>query len=151
MRILETSGNDVLREGVFQQALDGPLQGPGPINKVKALVDQQVNGVFGKLNLDFLFLQTLDDLVDLQLDDIVQVLFGQRFEDNDIVNEVKEFGLKCFFHLFQEAGFHVLVSGILLLLDKPQRSLLAQHFSADVGRHQDNRVAEVDLAPKTAR
>ena len=94
----------------------------------------------------FLRLRACFDLFDLQLDDLEEVRFVERFEDDDAVEAVDEFWLEVLFDRSVDLFFHRFVIEHPFLNAKAHFGRSADQISAEIGGHDDDRIAEVDLA-----
>ena len=98
-----------------------------------------------------LFLMRAHDLRDFQVHDAQQVRLGQRVEDDQVVQTVEELRLEDALGFLQDFALHRLVILLVLRHAEPERHLPLDEFRADVGGHDDDRVAEVDLAAQRIR
>ena len=124
--------------GILDELLDHALQRPRSVDRIVALVGQpRARGVIEfqrELTIDKQLLQPPD----LDVDDGRHVLALETVEQDDLVDAVEEFRPELGAHLGHDVGPHGL--GVLALL------LVGQELGADVGRHDDQRVLEVDRA-----
>ena len=85
---------------------------------------------------------------DQQADDEADLFAGQLVEDDDFVDAVQELGPEQALELAGDARLHVVVAQAHGVgLGEAQRGVLGDHAGADVARHDDDDVAEVDGAP----
>ena len=83
---------DRQRQLVDQALLDHPLERPGAVRRVVAQVAEQRPRRVGQLDLDVALADPLDQALDLQVDDLADLLAGQRLELDDVVEAVDELG-----------------------------------------------------------
>jgi hypothetical protein len=74
--------------------LDHALERTRAVGRVLAKVPDQCLGRFGQLDLDVPLAHPLDQPPHLQLDDLRDLLAGQRTELDDVVKAVDELGLE---------------------------------------------------------
>ena len=89
---LEVALQEHLGHWVLDVLSDGATERAGAEVRVVALFDEEVLGLGVHRQVDALMGQTGRDLADLQIDDLVEVFFGQRLEDDDLVEAVDELG-----------------------------------------------------------
>ena len=93
-----------LGQRIFDEVLDRPTQRPGAEVGVRALLDQELLGFVGELELQALLLEPLADLAQLEIDDVLQVVVVQVAEDDDVVHAVEELGPEDLFDLARSRG-----------------------------------------------
>ncbi len=142
---LELLPEDLLRERVLDHALDRPPQRTSAELRVVALLGEQQLGLVRELEVEALPGQLLDDPLDQQVDDVGDVLGRQLVEDDDLVDAVQELGAEVALQLLVDLVLHPLVGDRLVGLDETDRRL-AQVGRAEVRRHDDHGVLEVDRA-----
>src|SRR5262245_45570673 len=76
----------------FDLTLDRAFQRSGAVIRIEAGLRQMRARRVGQLQIDVAFGQAPPEPVELYLDDLFQMLFGQRMEDDDLVHAVEEFG-----------------------------------------------------------
>src|ERR1700730_10485499 len=86
------------RERVDQPLLNHTLQRPRPVCRVIAEVPEQRPRRVGQLDLDIALADTLDQARDLEVDDLRDLLAGQRLELDDVVETVDELGFELRLH-----------------------------------------------------
>src|SRR3954453_13838161 len=138
---------DFVGERVLDVALDRAAQRTGAHRGVPTLVDQQVLGLVGQIQLQ-LVLGDLDaDAVDHQIDDLLDLVLGELVEDDHLVDPVEELRPEDFFQVAHDPVLHVAVGHAGLVGDgEPDRGVLRDLAGADVRGHDHDRVAEVDGA-----
>ena len=72
--------------------LDGPAKRTGAELGAVTFVDHEVLGLFRQHQGEILFLEPLDHLGQLDIDDIAHVGLAQAAEDDDVVHAVEELG-----------------------------------------------------------
>ena len=82
------------REPVDELLLDHAAQRPGTVGRVIAHVAEQLARVVGERDLDPALGEPLEHAGDLQLDDLGDLLAGQRVEAHDVVEAVDELGFE---------------------------------------------------------
>src|SRR5258708_34324917 len=95
------------RQRILNQLLDGALQGTGAKVRVVSLSEEQFFGGIRELERNLAVGQQTADIFQAQLDDLDQLFFSERPEDDNVVHAVEELGLEvamqCVHHLL--AGF----------------------------------------------
>ena len=136
--VADLAGQDLLGQRVLHLLLDHALQGPRAVGRVVALVGEprarRVVQLQGELAVGEQLLQPAD----LDVDDRRHLIAPQAVEQDDLVDAVQELGPELGAHLRHDVGPHGV--HVLALL------LVGEELRADVGRHDDQRVLEVDGA-----
>jgi len=70
--------------------LDGPLQGACAVHRIVPLRDDEVLGGVGQLDMNLAFLEPLEQVPHLDVDDFLHVLEPKRVEEDDFVDPVQE-------------------------------------------------------------
>ena len=85
---------------------------------------------------------------DFEFDDLHQVGFGQLMENNDVVEPIDELWFENLLCFLEQSISHRLefVLAQRLGSGESHRRLTPQNFGADIRRHGDDGVAEIDLA-----
>ena len=91
-------------------------------------------------------MQPLADLAQFEIDHVLHVVVRQVAEDDDVVHAVDELRPEDLFDLVLHAALHAVVRRILIRLLEAERRLVLDRLGAGVGRHDQDRVAEVDVA-----
>ena len=86
------------------------------------------------------------DLAQLEVDHVLHVVVVQVAEDDDVVHAIDELRPEDLFDLLRDAGLHALVVRVLIRLLEAERGLVLDRFGPGVRGHDQNRVAEVDVA-----
>src|SRR5262249_5060609 len=109
---------------------------------VLADADQVGLGGIGKLERDVTVLQSKPKIFKLNVDDLLQVLLGQRVEDDDLIHAIEKLRTEVLPHLVQ----HILLHAFIAVAFK-RTSIFQNAIAADIGRHDDYRVLEIHGAP----
>src|SRR5690606_32135394 len=142
---------DFFRYRVFQVFLDGAVQRAGAELLVVALFREEVLRFVGQLDIVTELDDPIEQLGERKIDDLVYVLPLQGVEHDHVVKPVEEFRAEGALQRMLDGGLHV----FLLRLAFRGRgktdtgSEVLQIAYADVTRHDDDRVAEVDPAAKS--
>src|SRR4051794_13592004 len=78
---------------------------------------------------------------ELDLQNLLEVLFGERMEDHDLINTIEKLWTEVMAHFRQDGFLHSIVSGEISLAAELQNPL-----RTDVRSHDDDCVLEVDDA-----
>ena len=91
------------------------------------------------------------ELLHQQAQDLAQIVVRQRLEDDQLVDAVDELGVERALDLAEHHVVHALLqlAGVGRL--EAHRRLLLNEAGADVGRHDHDRVLEVDAIAQTIR
>lgn len=84
----ESAFDDFFGEGVFEEFFDGAAKGAGAILRVEAFLDEKFRSLRRHFDLDALVFEALGDFIDFENDDLADVIFVKRMEDDDIVEAV---------------------------------------------------------------
>src|SRR4051794_20047315 len=144
----ELGAQDEVGQRVLDVALDRAAQRPGAHRRVPPLVDQQVLGILGELELELTLGQGLPDAAQEQLDDRLDLVLLQLVEDDDVVDAVEELGPEHLLELAHDATLHVLVghAGLVVGDREAERGVPRDLAGPDVRGHDHDRVAEVHRA-----
>ena len=137
---------DALRQGVLDVALDGTAQGTGAQRGVVALLGQVVLGRVGELEGEALAEELRLQPPHHQVDDLDDLGPGQLVEHDGVVDPVQELGAEVLLERLVHLLLHLLVRHRLAGLLEADGGL-AEVGRAQVGRHDDDGVLEVDRAP----
>src|SRR5882757_3812770 len=85
---------DLQRQRVLHQLLDGALQRTRSEVGVVAYGEQQLFGGVGELERSFALGQQTPQVFETQLDDLHQLIFPQGTEDDNVIHAVEELGLE---------------------------------------------------------
>ena len=85
---------------------------------------------------------------DIKFHDLAYFRLSQLPENDDIVKAVKELRAELPFKLALHLVFHTLIAGISIPADIEACALCLRYLAcAEVRRHNDDRILEIDLAP----
>src|SRR6266571_7575307 len=96
------------RERVLQEPLDGALQGPGPVDGIVALRDQELLRRRRHLEPHLSVGHESLEPRDLEIDDLADVLARERSEDDGIVHAVQELRPERLAQQFEHLGLNLL-------------------------------------------
>src|SRR5437667_4043141 len=136
--------HDRLGERILDVLLDRPPKLARSVLRVVALVHQGRLGGRREDQLDALLGELLVDPVDHQANDLLDVRQRERVEHDDVVDPVDELRPERPLHLLHHAVLHLLVGLVVALLHEARRDALADQARAEVRRHDEDRVLEVD-------
>ena len=88
----ELAGDEGPRERVLDEALDRPLERPGPERGIRPLADDERRRGRRELEREVLPAEPARQVGQQQLHVDDEVLLGQRVEDDDLVDAVEELG-----------------------------------------------------------
>src|SRR5579885_650743 len=131
----ELALEDPLRQRILDLLLDGALQRPGSIDRVEARLAEQIPRRIIEHQIHVPLLQALPQIHELDVHDRADLLRAERMEDDDVVDAVDELRPEALLHDLHHGALHarvILLAGVLL-----------DHLRAEVGSHDDDRVAEV--------
>src|SRR5438034_316707 len=114
------------------------------VGRIVPLLDERRLGGRREHELDPLVGQLLVDPPDHQADDLLDVVEPEGVEDDDVVDAVQELRSERALELLQHALLHLLVGRLVALLEEPGRHALPDQARAEVRRHDQDRVLEVD-------
>ena len=140
---------DEVGERILDEALDRAPQRPGAHRRIPALLDEQVLGLLGELELELALGHRLADPQQQQLDDLLDlVLAGQLVEDDHVVDPVEELGPEDLLELAHDPVLHVVVGdpGLVVGDREAERRVARDLGGPDVRGHDHDGVAEVDGA-----
>src|SRR4051812_8826993 len=142
-----------VRERVLDVALDRPAERTGTHGRVPALLDEQVLGVLGELQLQLALRERLADAAQEELDDRLDLLLLQLVEHDHVVDAVEELGAEDLLQLSHDPVLHVVVRdpGLVVGDGEAERRVASDLLRADVRRHDHDRVTEVDRPPLRVR
>ena len=129
--------DDLLRQRRFDLLLDGALERPRAVHRVVAAVRQIVARGVGEVEGEVAVGQPLLEPAELDVDDLPDVVALERVEDDDVVDAVQELGAE----VLAQRLHHLVANRVVRAARGGDR------LAAEVGRHDDDRVLEVDRAP----
>src|SRR5712691_11823734 len=149
---LEVAAQQGFGQQVIEHTLYGAAQGARAVDRVVAVFDEQGAGCVADIKRDGLFYEALPGFCHHQVNDVAQVFWFQRVEDDYFIDTVEQFRAKEFFEGQEN-----------LRLQTPGRAGLSLlfvfaggnkgHFGglqmrgSNVGCDDDNGVFEIDAAP----
>ena len=116
-----------------------------------ALSNQPLLHVVAHLQLDLAFRQPFVQFADQDIDDVQQVLFFQRMEDHEFIDSIQKFRAEIPFQFIQNIVLHALPGFRLFDFLEAEGHALLNELRAQVGRHHQDRVLEIDLPPQAIR
>ena len=137
--VLDLAGQDHLGERVLQRLLDHALQRARAISRIVALVGEPFarRGIERRASI----LRSSSSFVQpphLDIDDAAHLARLQAMEQDDLVDAVEEFRTEAPTH----HAHHLIAHRVGVLAFR----LVDQEFRAEIRRHHDQRVAEIDRA-----
>ena len=137
----------MLGQRVLEQALDGAAQRTGAECGVRAFLCDEPARLVGQVDRHVLRDHAVAQVADHEMDDLDDLLLGQALENDNLVDTVEEFRPEQLLHLGHDATLDLLVGQALVRLRREaERLCLDDVARADVRRHDDDRVAEIDRA-----
>ncbi len=124
--------------------MDRPAQWPGAQHRVVPLLRQQGLGGRRQLESHVLVLELGVHPGQHQIDDLDDLGLGQLVEDDDVVDPVEELGPEVLLELVLNLRLHPLVVDGALTGGEPDAGALGDVPGAQVRRHDQNGVLEVD-------
>ncbi len=97
-----------------------------------------------QLQRDPAFTQPAAQTIKLDIDDLLQVLFAQRVEDDCFVDAIQKLGPEMMAQCVEDTLLHPFI-----LISADLSSIFENQMAADVRRHDDDRVLEVHDSPLT--
>src|SRR4051812_13594894 len=140
----ELGEEDLLGQGVLDLALDGAAQRARTEHGVVALLGEQVLGRGRELDAHVLVLEPLVELGDLEVDDLRDLLAVEVGEHDRVVDAVEELGPEVLLELVGDLRLHPLVVRAAVGSGREAHVGLGDVPRAEVGRHDDDGVLEVD-------
>ena len=98
--------------------------------------------------MDVLGLDAREHLVDFQIDDAQQLRFSERMKNDDLVEPVQKLRFKHALRFIENLVPHRIVIVSFKRRAKTHHGLLFEQVGPDVGRHNDDCISEIDLAPE---
>ena len=88
--LLNVQAQDLFSKRIFQVFLDGPVQRTCTKLNIISFLRDKVLGFFSELECKAERTESLRHSIHQDVDDLVYIFFGQRIEDDNIINTVKE-------------------------------------------------------------
>src|SRR6267378_4959855 len=141
----QLSTQDEFGEGVLEQPLDRALERAGPERRVEAAFHQQLGGLGGDVEVDFLGTQSLLDQPQQDSHDRPHVLARERVEHDHVVDAIQEFRVERALQLFVDRALDFLeLRGRTIRLLEPEVTPTRGDLPpAQIRRHDDDRVLEI--------
>ena len=143
---------EVLGEDVLDHVLDDPAQRSGAVGDVVAELDDVLLGGLGDLERHLLGAELVAHAGEHQVDDLGDLLDGQRPEHDRRVDAVEELGPEVLLELGRDLVLHQLVRALgaarvrVALAAEAEARVRLELLGAQVRGHDDDAVAEVDPA-----
>ena len=83
------------------------------------------------------------------VDNAAQIFIRQGVEDDDFIQPVDEFGIEEPLHFLHDGIFHLLSRRLFARSLEAQAGVLGQETRADIRRHDDDGVFEIDGIAET--
>src|SRR5579859_766958 len=145
-------GKQLGRNMVFDFVLNETAQRTYTVFSIVAFVEQILFGASRQLQAQALLLQAGGEFADLQIDNMENIFFGKRAENDELVDAVQ----KLRTHAFLEFVEHFVAVELMQRVQifevalprgvETKAGLFLKLIGADVARHDDNRVRKVNLA-----
>src|SRR5439155_7028760 len=135
----ELSLQDLTSQRILDLLLDGPLQRSRTVHRIETGLSAAVAGGVIQRQVHVALDEALAQVEELDVDDGADLLRAEGMEDHDVVDAVDELGPEALLHDLHYRALHLRV----VLLAR----VLLNDLRAEVGRHDDHGVAEVDRAP----
>src|SRR5260370_19190854 len=91
LALVQVAFEDFFRQGIFQEPFHRAAHRTSAVSGIVALFHQKVLRLFVQLQQKISALEPLHDFGDLQAEDFDQVRLGERAEDDDVIQAIKEF------------------------------------------------------------
>ena len=130
---------DAFGDRVLEPLLDHALQRPRAERRVVPLVGQLLQRGRADVEREVSLGEALAEPAHLHVDDPLDLPLAQRVEDDRLVDAVEELGP-------EERLEHVLDGGLDLPIFRARRPEFLRGLAAEVARHHDDRILEVDRA-----
>src|SRR3954447_1170570 len=153
---LEAGVQHSLRERVLNQVLDDATQWSRSVRVIVTSLTEQIHRRLGNFELDVLLPQLSLHSCQLEIDDLADLLLRQRVEDDHGVDAVEELGPESLLELARDLFPHPVIltrlGPFLIFLDgETEVHIPRDLLRTNVRRHDDDRIAEVDLPPLRVR
>ena len=141
----------LLGQRVLHVRLDGTTQRAGAVDRVGALLGQQVLSGVRELDGHALPDEAVPQLAHHEVHDAANLVLRERLEHHDLVHTVEELRAEKALELAHRATLDLLVGELAGPCAKAHRAGLGDFARAHVGRHDDDGVGEVNLAALAVR
>jgi hypothetical protein len=139
------AAQDLFGERILEHLLDRAAQRTGAVVGVVATLDEEVHRLLRQLERDVLLLQAIHHLAHLDVDDALEIALLELVEDHHLVNAVDELGPEVTLHFADDHLAHLLVGLHAIGLAEAETGGVLDQVGADVRRHDQDDVAEVDV------
>ena len=144
---MEGAAEDFIRERVFDKRADGAADRTRAVFRVRAGIDQAFDHVVVDLEFAALVGEARDELGEFQTDDPAELFGAELAEDDQLVETVDELGLERLARGLQQAVAELVVIVVHARSGREsERRAVRGAFRADIRGHDDDRIAEVDVA-----
>ena len=134
---------DLLCQRILDLLLDRALERPRPVNRIETGFGELVARLVRKTDAHITIGEPVVQVAQLYVDDLPNVLAAKWVEHDDVVNAIDELGTEVLPYDGHDRVFHCIVVFLT-------RQLLDQ-LRAQVRRHDDNRISQVDRSTLTIR
>src|SRR4030095_11124027 len=150
--LLEIPLDESLRQRIFDISLNRATERPGAVILVAAgLIEYPLPGVVGNSDLEPLVGKVLIELANHHIDDPAQISVRQRVEYDDFIQPVDKLRIEQPLHFLHDGVFHLLSGRFFAWSLESEARVLREEPGADVRRHDDDRVFEIDGITKAVR
>ncbi len=140
------AGKKFLGQAVLKIFFYSPAQGTGTQLLVVSFLDQKFLYFVGNTNLELFLQQAFGQLAQFKVDDRTHALLGQGSENNDFGQTVEKLGLEALFGLVHDLAFGVLEILLFVSHGKAHGSSALKNMSSDVGGHDQDGIAKINLS-----
>src|SRR5882724_4257350 len=130
------------RNRILQQPLNGPLEGPGPEDRIVPLLGEELPGLRRDLEPEVAVGEQPLEVAQLELDDSQDVLPAQLMEDDHVVHPIQKLGPEVVPELVAHPLLEPVPGGLARLSAR-----IHDQLAPDVGGHDDDRIAKVHHPP----
>src|SRR5471032_2763160 len=127
------------RERIQHLPLTRPLERPCAVRRVEAFLHEIFLGLVRQLHVNLGLLEPLHQAPELDVDDLLQVLAAERVEEDDLVDPVQELGPEVLTQRLVHLAPRAFINSTAFA-----HRLFGDEVAAQIGRHDDDRVLEVD-------
>lgn len=145
---VELLPKDLLRQRIFDHALDGTTQWSSAQGLVVALLDEHELRFVGELESEVLRFELSTNSPGQHVDDLSDLWLAELMEDDRVVDAVQELGTEVRLERLVRLLLHPLVADLCSAL-RESHTCLTQLGRTEVRSHDDDRVLEVDGATLT--
>src|SRR5690625_110172 len=131
----EAASQDLLCQRIFDSTLNNAPQRTRAIHRIETSLTDQIECFLGKLDTHITLGQPLIQIAGLNAGNGVDLLTTKWPEDNHIIHPVDELRSEMTSQHIHDVALQLLITG--------GSDPLLNHAGAEVGRHHDNRIAEI--------